>query len=325
MQRIEYKDNLMTIRGIAKKEELNPTTLKKYYIELGDIYKAVEAARANSLQKIQYYKDELSIYAISEKENIGRETLRRWYYKTDENIYEAVKICKVKKNKQGKVPLVSRENISEIYKKIKKQVIEMNDLKINTYDLSLLIGVKRIDLVNLLNAGLSVEKIKEMYGNAQMCKYDILKESVNNKVNVSFLYRAIETYGRDLQESIKIYEIKNSIPQTWIQEKYSQILRRLPEEDVKWILYFMQCEYLSLDEAIEKQALTEFSELYQISEEWGETLYAIAKGRELLGEGFNSGVKLTDKEQQFINSIGNGLKKIRNQISQNIDNEVDRD
>lgn len=106
---IEYNSEKLTLGAIADKEGLAPNTLKKYYIQIGDIYKAIEVCKEISrgkrgkVEKIEYNGQQLTITAIAKKENVAWTTLKRYYTQT-KNIYDAVALAK--ENSIGKVEKV---------------------------------------------------------------------------------------------------------------------------------------------------------------------------------------------------------------------------
>ena len=97
--KIEYNGKQMSLRAIAIQERINPTTLRKYYKQTGDIYEAVEQSKAvaigpkGPIEKIEYKGKQMSLNAIATQEGIGKDLLRRYYNQTG-NIYEAVEQSK---------------------------------------------------------------------------------------------------------------------------------------------------------------------------------------------------------------------------------------
>ena len=88
---IEYNGESLAIQTIAKKERIKDAkTLKKYYEQTGDIYKAIKRCKVN---KYEYNGEMLTINAIAQKEGIKGDTLKKYYDKY-EDIYLAVNECK---------------------------------------------------------------------------------------------------------------------------------------------------------------------------------------------------------------------------------------
>lgn len=88
---IEYNGELLAIQTIAKKEGIKDAkTLKKYYEQTGDIYKAIKKCKVN---KYEYNGEMLTFNAIAQREGIKGDTLKK-YYEQYEDIYLAVNKCK---------------------------------------------------------------------------------------------------------------------------------------------------------------------------------------------------------------------------------------
>ena len=79
---------------------------------------------------------------------------------------------------------------------------------------------------------------------------------VDNGLNYSFVYRAINTYGKTLDEAVQEYQNNGSnMPNRWIFEKYGLLLRHLMTEnsiDIQRVVDYMRKEQISMSEAIEK-------------------------------------------------------------------------
>ena len=79
---------------------------------------------------------------------------------------------------------------------------------------------------------------------------------VDNGLNYSFVYRAINTYGKTLDEAVQEYQTNGSkMPNKWIFEKYGLLLRHLMTEnsiDIQRVVDYMRKEQISMSEAIEK-------------------------------------------------------------------------
>ena len=88
---IEYNGESLSIQTIEKKEGIKDAkTLKKYYEQTGDIYKAIKRCKVN---KYEYNGERLTINAIAQREGIKGDTLKKYYDKY-KDIYIAVNECK---------------------------------------------------------------------------------------------------------------------------------------------------------------------------------------------------------------------------------------
>lgn len=111
---------------------------------------------------------------------------------------------------------------------------------INLYDLSIILGIRYSELINSLNAGMSIEEIKAQ--NPDSSKRMKLKQEyttlsngqtlleycIENGLNYAFIYRTINTYGKTLEEAVQEYKKNGSnMPAKWIFEKYGLVLRHL--------------------------------------------------------------------------------------------------
>ena len=81
---IDYNGEKLAIQTIAKRVGIKDAkTLKKYYKQTGEIYKAIEKCNES---KIEYHGEQLTLDAIAKKEGLKRDTLER-YYNNIGNIY----------------------------------------------------------------------------------------------------------------------------------------------------------------------------------------------------------------------------------------------
>ena len=94
---IAYNGKMLAMQTIAKEEGIKDAkTLKKYYDQTGDIYKAIKKCQDN---KIEYNGEMLTINAIARKTSLKGDTLKKYYEKTG-SIYEAVRQCSELRKKQ---------------------------------------------------------------------------------------------------------------------------------------------------------------------------------------------------------------------------------
>lgn len=368
---IEYNGEVLKLKEIAQREEIDFETLKRYYRRTGDIYVAVQTYREESKRKVKKieYKDgeRLAISVIAKREGIGLEELTNWY-KQIGDIFEAVRICKEnamnrkiraeqrqqekEKNKimyQGRKlelqEIASIEGIDlkcltkrykdflEIYRAVfmtkyeqrKDSRVELHGLVANLYDMSLLIGIKHSDLINMLNEGIGINEIKEKYCNSKVAGEKIILRSgrsllefcAKEKLNYSFMYRAMQTYGKSCQTASVNKGARNkSIPLNWIYEKYENLLNKLGIKGLQFtmVIQELQEEQKSLEEALENFVIRKNARKTQISMEWAEVLYGLIRTREILGEEYQSQIQLNEVEKAFINECDKEILQMKNVI-----------
>ena len=121
---IEYYDELLPLGTIAKKENVYAITLKKYYVETGDIYKAVQISKQVAKHKIQYNGEMLSLAQIAQKEDINENILRKNYDEVGD-IYMAVKLSERKPTNK----IEYNGELLTIHAISKKEQIDLKSLK----------------------------------------------------------------------------------------------------------------------------------------------------------------------------------------------------
>lgn len=299
--KVNYNGERRTITSIAKEIGIDKKTLKKYYEQTGDIEKAIEAyqeAKQKSEESKLEYEGELkSLKSIAKDENVAETTLTR-YIKKYKNIDKAVFMARIQRQKTRKVKLKNES--------------------FNLYDLSLMLGIKYSELLNMMNKGMSVEQIKaenQEHPKRKKIKQDIIKLSngqtlleycIENRLNYSFIYRAINTYGRTLDEAIKEYQTKGSnLPNNWVFEKYGILLRHLMTEngvDVQRVVDYMRKEQLSMSEAIEKYIVRKNSKKYGVDADWMQEVYSVLTDENMADEydEFKKIFYVDDKEEECI-------------------------
>ena len=306
IQRIEYYGKMMTIKAIADKEGLVPHSLKETYNKIGDIYEAVRLCKENQKTfngSIEYNGEMLSLVAIADKEHIAKETLRKRYKETG-NIYKAVFICQSVK--------AERER-----RKIKVDTSEYG--RISYYDLSLILGIKYGELKNLLDKGYTAEQIVNMnlrptlQRNVSSRIYTKLPNGqslneycIENSLNYACIYRAINIYGRSLEEAVDFFK-KNGqqIPARWIYEKYGVLLKHLllkEKIDIKNVIEYMRKDLISLDEAVERCVVRNNAKKAGLNEEWITELYDVLTDENIKDE-YDDYLKtfyVEDKEEDCI-------------------------
>ena len=334
---IEYSGEMLTLTAIAKKQGITPSTLKKYYDQTGDIDTAIAEFRKSKKQRqeslIEYKGERLALYVIAEREGMSDTTLKKYYDQTgdiDTAIAEFRKNQGLIEYKGAKLALhviAKREGVSDkalkkyydqtcnIHKAVfmcrikqtKKKKVHMSKGEVNLYDLSIVLGIKYSQLVNLLNQGMSIEQIKEQYASQetkarqikQKREYKLLTNGqtlleycVSNGLNYSFIYRAINTYGKTLEEAVREYNNKGSkMPKTWIFEKYGLLLRHLftsMKVSIDAVVDYMREEYISMDEALEKYIVGRNAKQSNLDPDWMQEVYEFLEAYGFLKDRNNS-------------------------------------
>lgn len=117
---IEYYGDMLSIKNIADKENINVESLRKHYEGTGDIYEAIKLAKLYKERQngsIEYYNEKKSIAAIARDEKITDAMLSKYLRETGD-IYEAVKKAKEGQQRyQGTIPYKGKTtNINQIAK-----------------------------------------------------------------------------------------------------------------------------------------------------------------------------------------------------------------
>lgn len=280
---------------------------------------------------IEYNGEMLTIYAIAKKEEISKdinlaiEKYRNKKQKEEDNKQKKETRRKKKESIQDKKQTkdVKKEFLKEI-QECKKQTVQLKKSEISIYELSLLIGVRYINLVNLLNEGMSVDEIKNKYRNQEAAENIILKNGqtlleycVKNGFDFTFFYRSIVTYKRKASEVVELCERGyTDIPIEWINERYINYFKKLeaPIAQIAAIMYDLRKNRVSLEEALELCTIRKNARKSEIDEEWAEILYSLVKTREMAGDEIHSEIKLDEIETQFINTCKNEIMKLRCKI-----------
>lgn len=340
---IYYYGKMLSLEEISARKKLDYTELAKQYELTGrNIHKAVNICREMSgkkMRKIEYKNGKmLEISTIAAKEKIETNALTRCYRETGD-IFEAVRICKEKQAERkerraannlriifGDVEDVNKTKFLAEYEKRKNEVIEIKGFPVNLYDMSLLIGVRYRDLINLLNEGKTINEIKEKYVSQEAGEkielpngQTLLEYCTENKFNFAFMYRAIHTYGKTLQEAVAEYKNDDQhIPMSWVVEKYRTELNnlQLTASEYAIIINDLSSGKMSLEETIEKYVVMKNARENQLEVKWGEALYGLVKMREVLGEEFHSDISIDEKERKFIDESEVELLEIRKKMQE---------
>ena len=300
-EKIDYKGEKRTKTSVARELGIGKKTFVKYYEQAKTVEGAVELYNA-SLQAIEnekvLYKGELkSVKAIARDEDVAETTLTR-YLKRYSSTEKAVFMAKIQRQKTQKIKVRKRD--------------------INLYDLSLILGIKYTELINMMNRGMSVEQIKiqnQNHTKRTKLKQEytklangqtLLEYCVENGLNYSFVYRAINTYGKTLEDAEQEYQTNGSnMPNKWIFEKYGLLLRHLMTEnsiDIQRIVDYMRKEQISMSEAIEKYIIRRNSKQDKLDADWMQEVYAVLTDENMSDEydDFKKAFYIDDKEEECV-------------------------
>ncbi len=170
----------------------------------------------------------------------------------------------------------------------------------------------------MMNKGMSINQIMALvqkHPKRNKIKQEITKLSngqtlleycIDNGLNYAFIYRAINTYGRTLDEAVNEYQTKGSkMPSNWIFEKYGVLLRHLMTENgvnVQRVVDYMRKEKLSMSEAIEKYIIRKNAKQYDVDADWMQEIYAVLTDENMANEydGFKKTFYIDDQEEECI-------------------------
>lgn len=299
--KVTYKGESRTITSVAKELGISKETLKKYYKKSESIEKAIEMFNKNKQEvedsKIEYKGDYKFLKAIAREEAVAETTLTRYFQKYN-NIDKAVFMAKIQREKSKRVKIKGGN--------------------VNLYDLSIILGVKYSELINCLKNGMSIEEIKKQKpNNSKRMKlkqeYTILSSGqtlleycVENGVNYAFIYRAINTYGKTIEEAVQEYRKNGSnMPRNWVFEKYGVLLRHLMTSsniDIQRVVDYMRKEQISMSEAIEKYVIRRNSKDNKLDSDWMQEVYGILTDENMSDEyeEFKNTFYIDEKEEECI-------------------------
>ena len=146
--------------------------------------------------------------------------------------------------------------------------------------------------MNLIDKGYKVDEIIEMDLKPTRTRAGFTREvtklsngqtlreyCVENKLNYACIYRAMNVYGKSLEEAVKYYKRNGQkIPKTWIFEKYGLLLRHImlrDSIDIDRVVQYMRDEVLSLEEGVEKYVIRKNAKKDGLDEEWMEEIYDV--------------------------------------------------
>lgn len=281
--KVTYKGEERTITSIARELGISKGTLKKYYERTGDIKQAIQLYNKNKQEteesKIEYKGENKSLKAIAREEDVAETTLTRYLQKYG-NIDKAVFMAKIQRQKSRQV--------------------KIKDGNVNLYDLSIILGIKYSELINSLNSGMTIEEIKAQNQNTGKRlklkqEYKILSNGqtlleycVENGLNYAFIYRAINTYGKSIEDAVQEYRNNGSnVPNSWIFEKYGLLLRHLMTSssiDIQRVVDYMRKEQISMNEAIEKYVIRRNSKDKKLDADWMQEVYGVLTDENMSNE-----------------------------------------
>lgn len=272
--KIEYNGEMLTLTEISRKTGPSKTSLKKYLLQTGDIYKAIEMYEQKQQEyedlKIEYKGEKKFLRTIAKDEGVAETTLDR-YYKKYGNIDKAVYMAQIKRKRNQK--------------------IKLQNSSLGLSDLSIILGIKESELINMLNSGMSIEEIKQQKPNRtrrstlkqQTLKLPngqpLLDFCVENGLNFSCIYYAINTYGKSIEEAIEEYRRNGqNIPQQWIFEKYGILLKHLLLQNnvnIQRVVSYMRKENISINDALEEYVIRKNCRNLGLDYEWMHELYGV--------------------------------------------------
>ena len=299
--KIEYNGEMLTLTEISRKAGPSKTSLKKYFLQTGDIYKAIEMYEQKQQEyedlKIEYKGEKKFLRTIAKDEGVAETTLDR-YYKKYGNIDKAVYMAQIKRRKTQK--------------------IKLQNSSLGLSDLSIILGIKESKLINMLNSGMSIEEIKQQKPNRtrktslkqQTLKLPngqpLLDFCVENGLNFSCIYYAINTYGKSIEEAIEEYRRNGqNIPQQWIFEKYGILLKHLLLQNnvnIQRVVSYMRKENISINDALEEYVIRKNCRNLDLDYEWMHELYGVLTDENMKEEydDFKSIFFVSEQEEECI-------------------------
>lgn len=268
---------------MQEKHGLSKTSLRKYYEQTGDIYEAIELYNQKQKEyedsKIEYKGERKFLRTIAKDEGVAETTLGR-YYKKYGSIDKAVYMAKIQRKRTQK--------------------IKLQNSSLGLSDLSIILGIKESELLNMLNSGMSIEDIKQQKPNRtrrSTLRQETLKLPngqplldfcVENGLNFSCIYYAINTYGKSVEEAIEEYR-KNgqNIPQQWIFEKYGILLKHLLLQNnvnSQRVVSYMRKENISINDALEEYVIRRNCRNLDLDYEWIHELYGVLTDEKMTEE-----------------------------------------
>ena len=351
--KIEYNGEMLAIYAIAQREGIGASSLRKYYDEYKDIYLAVnkckEIRRKLEETKIEYNGEMLAMRTIAQRVGTTGDTLKRYYEQTGD-IYEAIKQYYQKKDEyeSGRIEYkgelkflrtiakdegVAETTLRRYYKKYgnidkavymakiqrsRNQKVTIRNTELSLSDLSIVLGIKESELLNMLNSGMKIDDIKKLEtekprksprSNKKLVLpngQSLLEYCIENGLNFSCIYYSIHTYGKTMEEAIKHYREKGQeIPSSWIYEKYGILLKHLllnNNINSQRVVSYMRKENISLNDALEEYVLRKNSKEANVDYDWMHELYSVLTDENMKDEydAFKNTFYVTDQEEECI-------------------------
>ena len=351
--KIEYNGEMLAIYAIAQREGIGASSLRKYYDKYKDIYLAVnkckEIRRKSEETKIEYNGEILAMRAIAQRVGTTGDTLKRYYEQTGD-IYEAIKRYYQKKDEyeSGRIEYkgelkflrtiakdegVAENTLRRYYKKYgnidkavymakiqrsRNQKVTIRNTELSLSDLSIVLGIKESELLNMLNSGMKIDDIKKLktekprkspMSNKKLVLpngQSLLEYCIENGLNFSCIYYSIHTYGKTMEEAIKHYREKGQeIPSSWIYEKYGILLKHLllnNNINSQRVVSYMRKENISLNDALEEYVLRKNSKEANVDYDWMHELYSVLTDENMKDEydAFKNTFYVTDQEEECI-------------------------
>lgn len=351
--KIEYNGEMLAIYAIAQREGIGASSLRKYYDEYKDIYLAVnkckEIRRKLEETKIEYNGEMLAMRTIAQRVGTTGDTLKRYYEQTGD-IYEAIKQYYQKKDEyeSGRIEYkgelkflrtiakdegVAETTLRRYYKKYgnidkavymakiqrsRNQKVTIRNTELSLSDLSIVLGIKESELLNMLNSGMKIDAIKKLetekprkspMSNKKLVLpngQSLLEYCIENGLNFSCIYYSIHTYGKTMEEAIKHYREKGQeIPSSWIYEKYGILLKHLllnNNINSQRVVSYMRKENISLNDALEEYVLRKNSKEANVDYDWMHELYSVLTDENMKDEydAFKNTFYVTDQEEECI-------------------------
>ena len=350
---IEYFGRFLVLTEIAREERLEVQTLRRYYKQTGkNIYRAVKLCKENSrgpIQKVEYNGEELAVSAIAKMEGLIPAVLIDCYRnQVVKDIYEAVRICKMKqrqieekrkekrKEKREESEQEKKESFSKKYKQQKIVKREYEGIEVSSYDLSILLGIDYNEILVLLSDGYQISEIIDMYYGqdegqdsklgARRAVLDFYTQMKNRKLNPLFMYRAVYTYGKTEFEAIQAARNDGvKIPIEWINSKYGVVLEKMgiPGMQRIAIIKLLQNSFMTLGEALESNVIRKNAIELGVDPELGGALYALTRTRNRLGNEISNDIIISDEESNLIRAIQNDLVGIQGKVQEEQKGEAD--
>ena len=194
----------------------------------------------------------------------------RRYYKKYGNIDKAVYMAKIQRSRN--------------------QNVTIRNTELSLSDLSIVLGIKESELLNMLNSGMKIDDIKKLKTEKPR------KSPMSNK-------KLVLPNGQSLLE----YCIENGqeIPSSWIYEKYGILLKHLllnNNINSQRVVSYMRKENISLNDALEEYVLRKNSKEANVDYDWMHELYSVLTDENMKDEydAFKNTFYVTDQEEECI-------------------------